>query len=66
MSNPRFPLHLSVEERKALRVTAANADMTMSDFVRVAIAEKIARYAEEQCSENAARAAQQQKDSANG
>lgn len=53
-----------MEERKALRVTAANDDMTMSDFVRAAIAEKIARYAEQQRSENAASAAQHQNDSA--
>ena len=66
MSNPRFPLHLSVEERKALRVAAANADMTMSDFVRAAIVEKIARHAEEQRSANTASAAQRQTDSANG
>jgi len=43
MSNPRFPLHLTVEERKALRIAAASADMTMTDFVREAIKEKIIR-----------------------
>ena len=43
MSNPRFPLHLTPEERKALRVAAAQVDMTMTDFVREAIREKIAR-----------------------
>jgi uncharacterized protein (DUF1778 family) len=44
MSNPRFPLHLTVEERKALRIAAASADMTMTDFVREAIKEKIQRH----------------------
>jgi hypothetical protein len=48
MSNPRFPLHLPVEERKALRMAAAAADMTMTDFIRAAIAEKIARQRMEQ------------------
>jgi len=48
MSNPRFPLHLPIEERKALRIAAASADMSMTDFVRRAITEKIQR---EQASE---------------
>jgi len=43
MSNPRFPLQLTVEERKALRIAAASADTTMTDFVRAAIKEKILR-----------------------
>ena len=43
MSNPRFPLHLPIEERKALRIAAASADMSMTDFVRIAIKEKILR-----------------------
>lgn len=43
MSNPRFPLHLPIEERKALRIAAASADMSMTDFVRIAIKEKIGR-----------------------
>jgi|GEM_PF-2021629 uncharacterized protein (DUF1778 family) len=43
MSNPRFPLQLTVEERKALRIAAASADTTMTEFVRAAIKEKILR-----------------------
>ena len=66
MSNPRFPLHLTVEERKALRVAAANADMTMTDFVRAAITEKIARHADPTRTAPAEPAAQHQKSGANG
>lgn len=53
MSNPRFPLHLTVEERKALRIAAASADMTMTDFVRAAIKEKICRQPTQDAEGNA-------------
>ncbi len=53
MSNPRFPLQLTVEERKALRIAAASADTTMTDFVRAAIKEKILREQAQDADTNA-------------
>lgn len=56
MSKPRFPLHLTMEERKALRIAAASADMTMTDFVREAIKEKISRLPARDADANASAA----------
>jgi len=57
MSNPRFSLHLPVVERKALRLAAAEADQSMTDFIRAAISEQIARQSKPPRNENAASAA---------
>jgi|GEM_PF-6055541 len=48
MSKVRFPLYLLEEEHRDLRIAAAMMSMTMTDFVRTAIKEKIQRQAEQQ------------------
>jgi hypothetical protein len=66
MSKSRFPLYLSEDEHRAIRIAAAHSGETMTDYIRVAVVERLTREGTPPRSAPAEPPAPHQKDRMNG